>query len=358
MNVTVIGGGNIGTYFAVEFARKGHEVIVYSSKPGKFSTVLQMHGEEDTVVAEGEIVCSTNDLKKAVCNTELILITLPAFMLTEIAQKLYPLVPSGISIGVIPGTGGVEFCFSDFKKKDITIFGLQRVPAVARLVQYGKIVKVQGKRERLHLASIPNQNKYQIAEMISDIFEMPCECLDNYLCVTLTPSNPILHTARLFSLFEDYQEGKVYPSVPLFYEQWDDASSEILFLCDEELQHICKCLTKLDLHEVLSLKEHYGCNTVSEMTKKMQSIKSLQGLKTPMIECKNGYIPDFESRYFTADFPCGLAIIKQIADMAEVKVSGITKVLGWYEEKVPNHHKFLQLSKFGIRDLEDLYNIY
>ena len=33
MNVTVIGGGNIGTYFAVEFARKGHEVIVYSSKP-------------------------------------------------------------------------------------------------------------------------------------------------------------------------------------------------------------------------------------------------------------------------------------------------------------------------------------
>lgn len=90
----------------------------------------------------------------------------------------------------------------------------------------------------------------------------------------------------------------------------------------------------------------------------MKSIKSLQGLKTPMIECENGYIPNFECRYFTADFPYGLAIIKQIADMAGIEVPSITKLFSWYEEKVPNPHKSMQLSEFGIRDLEDLYNIY
>lgn len=205
------------------------EIVSYSSKPQKISSTLQMIGEDDTVIGEGEIVCATNDLEKTVCNAELILITLPVFMLPEMAKKLYPFVSCGISIGIIPGTGGVEFSFSEFRKNDITIFGLQRVPAIARLVQYGGIVKVQGKRERLNLASISDNRKYQIAEMISEVFERPCECLDNYLCVTLTPSNPILHTTRLYSLFKDYEQGMEYPDVRLFCEKWDDDSSEMLF---------------------------------------------------------------------------------------------------------------------------------
>lgn len=35
MNITVIGGGNIGTLMAAEAANKGHNVTVYTSKPYK-----------------------------------------------------------------------------------------------------------------------------------------------------------------------------------------------------------------------------------------------------------------------------------------------------------------------------------
>lgn len=33
MKVTIVGGGNIGTQFAVHFAEQGHEVRIYTSKP-------------------------------------------------------------------------------------------------------------------------------------------------------------------------------------------------------------------------------------------------------------------------------------------------------------------------------------
>ena len=33
MRITIVGGGNIGTQFAVHCAEKGHDVIVYTSDP-------------------------------------------------------------------------------------------------------------------------------------------------------------------------------------------------------------------------------------------------------------------------------------------------------------------------------------
>ena len=66
----------------------------------------------------------------------------------------------------------------------------------------------------------------------------------------MTPSNPILYTARLKTLFGDWHVGIVYKSVPLFYEKWDDASSELLLACDEEVQDICKALAEFELQHV------------------------------------------------------------------------------------------------------------
>lgn len=82
-----------------------------------------------------------------------------------------------------------------------------------------------------------------------------CEPLPDYLNLTLTPSNPILHTTRLMTLFKDYVPGKiVYSSVPLFYEEWSDETTELLFKCDAEVQGLCHELKVFDLSEVKSLR--------------------------------------------------------------------------------------------------------
>lgn len=40
MNITVIGGGNIGTQFAVHSSDKGHSVKMFTSNPSRFSKHL------------------------------------------------------------------------------------------------------------------------------------------------------------------------------------------------------------------------------------------------------------------------------------------------------------------------------
>lgn len=89
----------------------------------------------------------------------------------------------------------------------------------------------------------------------------------------MTPSNPILHTTRLRTLFGDWHEGAVYESMPLFYEEWDDASSELLIACDEEVQEICRALPEFELQFVKSLRVHYESPTVEAMTRKISSME-------------------------------------------------------------------------------------
>ena len=55
-----------------------------------------------------------------------------------------------------------------------------------------------------------------------------------------------------------------------------------------------------------------------------------------MKQVENGWIPDFESRYFTADFPWGIKVIKEIAIMFDVMTPNINKIWNWYENNVWN----------------------
>ena len=357
MNITMIGFGNIGTQFAVEFAASGHKVTVYTQKPQSVSKRLTISYDDGTLTKTAQIVVVTSSMEEALQNAELVIVTRPAFMLPQTAEEIYPYIQRGACIALIPGTGGGEFALKrHIEEKGVTVFGLQRVPAVARLIEYGKVVRVSGKRERLFAGAIPQANGKKYAELFSQVFDMPCEMLPNYLCVTLTPSNPILHTTRLRCLFQDYKPGVVYARNPYFYQDWNDESSRLLMACDEELQTLCKSLNKLDLTGVRSLKEHYDSFTSEALTKKIRGIKSLQGLFSPMQQVDGGWIPDFTSRYFTADFPYGLSIIAQIARLAKVDTPHIDETLAWYDNL--NKQEGLHLGTYGVSTLNDLFDFY
>ena len=181
---------------------------------------------------------------------------------------------------------------------------------------------------------------------------IPC-----FLNLTMTPSNPILHTTRLKTLFGDWHKGIVYESIPLFYEEWDDESSRLLFLCDEEVQKICRALPEFKLQFVRSLKDHYESHTVQAMTKKISSIESFKGLKTPATKVEGGFIPDLHSRYFTADFSYGLTIIKQVADFAGIKVPNIDDVMAWYKSIAVEKDEF-NYSDYGIEEFDEFKDFY
>lgn len=354
MKITVVGGGNIGTLMAAELAHKGYPVTVYTSKAESWKNQIEVFDEKENFLLEGHIQCITKDIRQAVEDADMILITVPAQTFTQISQKLFSYVRKGQYIGVIPGSGGAEFAFRPLIEKGCIFFGLQRVHSIARLKECGKSVYMLGRKKRLEVGSIPREKSAEIAAMLEEMFDIPCIALPNYLSVTLTPSNPILHTARLYTMFRDYDIGKVYDRNILFYEEWDDESSESLIACDAELQALCEMIP-LDLSNVKSLCDYYESSTPHAMTMKIRGIEAFKGLLSPMKRTGENWIPDFESRYFTADFSYGLKVIKELCKMYAIEADYITKIWAWYQNVSPENAEAAFELHLGRKEFVGMY---
>jgi hypothetical protein len=330
MNITIIGGGNVGTLMAAEFAYRGHNVTLYTAEPKSWNETIEVYSAEEEMLFSSRLYRVTNSLKEALEGSEFVWITLPAFLFGKLSNDILQYVEKGQYIGIVPGSGGAEFAFQRLVEKGCILFGLQRVHSIARIREYGKSVYMLGRKQELQIGAIPAKESLPISYILTNLFGIRCKALPNYLSVTLTPSNPILHTTRLYTMFKDYNEERMYPRNIFFYEEWDDESSKNLIDCDDELQVLCDQIP-MPLESVQSLRNYYESFTIPAMTGKIKSIKAFRGMMSPMKRVENGWIPDFESRYFTADFPWGLKVIKEIASVFGVVTPSINKVWNWYE---------------------------
>ena len=68
-------------------------------------------------------------------------------------------------------------------------------------------------------------------------------------------------------------------------------------------------------------------------------------------------MPDFSSRYFTADFPYGLSILVQISNLLGLDSLNMKGVLNWYYSIVEVKDEF-SYKKYGITSYKDLINFY
>ena len=142
--ITIVGGGNIGTQFAVHCAEKNHEGMVSTSKPDIFERHLNIVDEAGRTTHEGDIELATNDPEEAFRKADIIIVTMPATMMRPIAELVYAHTDDKPMIGVVPGNGGSECTFRRCIERGNVFFGIERVPAIARLIRKGKTVKSTG----------------------------------------------------------------------------------------------------------------------------------------------------------------------------------------------------------------------
>ena len=361
--ITVIGGGNMGSILSVKFSQK-HDVTLFLNAPyekvEEYHKDMLIYNEDNNSFVKGKINTITEDLESAIKRAEWIFITYPSFLFASFSKQLIPLLHEGQHLVGIPGSGGFELHFKDALNKGVTITGLQRVHSVARIIKKGEEVRESGVRTGIRCASIPMSFNKEAAAFISDCYSLPVEPLNNYLNVTLLNSNPILHTSRLYSIFKDYENVKEYDTLPLFYEEWSLASSNLLIDMDKELFSMFAALKEhgIVVDQITTLLEHYDSTNAVEMTRKLNSINSLKGLTTPSVKKENGkYIPDLNSRYFTADFPYGLDILLSFSYLLNVPCPNMEKVSNWYHQ-ITNTKREFDLKTFGLDDIQDLKNIY
>ena len=126
MNITVIGGGNIGTLMAAEAANKGHNVTVYTSKPYKWGNSIDVYDSDDNLLIRGVMSKITDNMEAALKDADYVWVTVPAQVFPTIAKKMASYVTSKQKIGIVPGFGGAEFIFKSEIKKECTFFGFRR----------------------------------------------------------------------------------------------------------------------------------------------------------------------------------------------------------------------------------------
>lgn len=329
MKVAIIGGGNVGTAIAAEIAVR-HEVFLQCSKPDGWSKTITSIDRTRNITFQSSLTQITDDFEEVVCGADVVLVTHPSFMLENTFAKILPYLKSGSIIGAVPGTGGIEFYGKDIIAEGHILFGLDRVPCIARINENGKSV-FSDKKQSIRVAAICAKDTPQVCSVLSSLLDINCIALKNYLTVTLTPSNPLLHTVRLYTMLKSYPENCSFDYNIPFYGEWDMESSVMLLKCDEELHMLCNLISSEELDGVVPLKIHYESENALELTAKIRSITSLKTISSPMKLFNGQYVPDFSSRYFIEDIPYGLCIIKGLALIFGLQTPQIDLILRWYE---------------------------
>lgn len=330
--ICVVGGGNLAhTCMAVFSSHSGVSVDLLTTRPEKWAHDFKVNAPNSQVF-NGHIETFTDKPEDVIPNADIVFLCLPAFAVEETILKIAPyLKPSTIVGTVVANTGFFIFCHKHLPATS-KLFGLQRVPYVSRIVEYGKEANLLGYRDALYVAMENVENREEFRSFLEEMFLEKTHLVDSFYEVTLSNSNPILHTGRLYTMWKDW-DGKPFDRCSLFYKEWTLEAAEIEVAMDAEFFALLKKLN-VKTDNIETLLTHYESTDAEGMMRKIRSIESLSTILSPMKQVEGGWAPDFESRYFTEDFPFGLKFIADLAHQHGVPTPTIDKVHEWGLSKI------------------------
>lgn len=319
--VCICGGGALGLVVASVLAST-HEVAVrvLTAHPQQWSKSIEAVDSAGKVY-QGILGKVSDKAEDVIPRSDIVLLCLPGFLIEQTLNQIAPYVTSQ-AIGSIVSSTGFFFQAHRIFSSSTSLFGFQRVPYIARVSEYGHSANLLGYKSQLYMATENLPEDFEA--MWAAWLQTPVAHLSNYLEASLSNSNPLLHPARLYGMWHDWN-GETYKEQTFFYAQWDEFSSEIYIAMDEEFQKLCKTVEVA----IPSVLDYYESTDALSLMCKLRSIAAFETIKAPMKQTESGFVPDFESRYFTEDFPYGLQIVKDLAVEHNIETPTIDKVLEW-----------------------------
>ena len=331
LNICICGGGNLGHVMAGYLASQGrHRVNVLTGHPDKWSDSLKINvkNPSGSEALNGKLNLVTSKAEQVIPDADMVFICLPGPHIKSMLEQIKPYLNKKTIVGTIVSNTGFFFHAHEVIPKQ-TVFGFQRVPFISRIVEYGKEADLLGSKKSLSLC-VENGNGNAIRLTIEHLLHTPVKLLSNFYEVSLSNSNPLLHPARLYTMWKDWNPSVQYEQIPPFYGEWDDAASQLLIDMDNELQELLKHLP-VDPMSVPSILDYYESTDASSLSRKIRSIPAFKSIMSPMKQAGNGFIPDLDSRYFTEDFECGTFYIRDTARLNGIETPAIDMVCEWYE---------------------------
>ncbi|MBR5640480.1 MAG: NAD/NADP octopine/nopaline dehydrogenase family protein [Muribaculaceae bacterium] len=331
MNVCICGGGSLGhTIVGFVASQEDYNVSVLTRHPEKWSKAIEvtdMNGH----LFNGKLSCATNDPSLVVPNAHIVLLCLPGYAIKDTLQQIRPYLSDTTFIGTVVSSTGFFFMAAEVLASDISVFGFQRVPFIARTKEYGKSANLLGYKPSLSVAieNTADGKKREFVSLLERIFHVPVRLLGSHYEVSLTNSNPLLHTSRIYTMWKDWKPGVKYDRCPMFYADWTIDAAHYYIEMDREFQAMLKLLPVAD-NAIPNVLDYYESHDEQSLRNKLASIPAFKSLVAPMIgNDDDGYEPDFSSRYFTEDFPYGLYSIVKVARDLHFSTPIIDEVYNW-----------------------------
>mmetsp|Transcript_27555 Transcript_27555/g.62467 ORF Transcript_27555/g.62467 Transcript_27555/m.62467 type:complete len:410 (+) Transcript_27555:91-1320(+) len=358
--VCVCGAGNASQVFIALFASQGYKVTVladFEDEAERLEAALEVSGgitvtnrsdPEHICTFKGGPVRVSKHAVDVVPQADSVVIALPSFAHKKILMDVRDHLRSGAVLFVMPGQGGVDFLGRQILgdrllRGDVILAGVMPMPLNCRIQKFGDSVDLASIKHSYDLAAIPAEAAPQAAAMLSTMLGKEVRALEHFIAVHLWPANPNIHPGRLYALFHEHVAGKVYERNPLFYEEFDELSAEWCQKINDERMAVWTAAVQQsggavgNVEDVPHLKPYiesayFGqIHDSSTLSSVFSTNDGFKGFRCPMKQVEEGWVPDFDNRYFTEDIPCTVAIYKGVAEIVGVDTPAIDEVMTFFQ---------------------------
>lgn len=355
LNVAICGGGRTGHLNAVLF--KQLPAVRVSLLTRREDVIDQHRSGEGVIVAllpDGSQLSARPDVvtscpERALSNADIVIVTVPAHgrqgLLRAIASSLPANKP--VYVGAIPGFCGFDWLAEQAlaDRRNVVIWGMKDVPHTAYDLQPGISIRMGGAKSTLHIGTHMRESeaaRLTLLEHLQRLYTSPIELLANYLEITLTPGNPIMHPSVVYGLIGPYGQWHNRPfSSPICW--WTDCpelGAYFLERSDQESQALCKAIAQrldVDLSSVKPLKQEIieayedQIRDPSTILSVLRTNQAYDSIHAPLVPADDdgGYVIDKESRAFHEDVAYGLALLVQMAKRLNVRAPHLEEIFHW-----------------------------
>lgn len=355
--VTIVGGGNSAHVLIPLLSRTQHSIQLLTSRPDRWSRnpELVINSPINGVSSiTGCIHHLSDDPAEVIPGSDIIILSMPVSeyysALKGIANYLLP--DRKYVIGTLYGQGGFDWmvrsAFTPCSLNAITYFAIGALPWICRAGEYGKTGILLSANKR-NLVAI--SNPLEFSDLNESLLSHIGECwfdigsfvlADNFISVTLTVDNQIIHPSRLFGLYQscDGVWGGA-EDVPYFYRDFDEVSAELVSRMDKEYNSIRQSLKRKYSDVKFGFMMSYmelerfsnDCPAATVLDTFIHS-QALSTIKTPTMFQGGRFHIDTNHRFFRDDVIYGVFIAKWIAEQMDLQTPTIDGLISWYKKRL------------------------
>ena len=313
---TIIGGGNGGQSVAGHLSYKGLNVRLYDIDKETVEIINEQKGihlVDGVVNGFGKIKFATTDLQKAVKDSDIIMVVVPALVHKVVAKNLAKVLEDGQIIFIHPGAtcGALEFknVLDEMNcEAKVIISEAMSLIYACRSPKRGT-ASIKGIKNQLMVAALPASKTKEVVDKLKIAYP-EIYAGRNVLETSLENLNAVMHpgpTLLNTSLIESNRKWKYY------YDGITPSIGEFLVALDQERKEIGK-VYGFDLTEITEwydiLYDATGDN-LSEIVKNNKAYADIDGQKS------------LNTRYLLEDIPMGLVPLAALGKLGGINIERI-----------------------------------